>query len=113
MEWESALAQLVEFVETAAPMVWAMARRQVIVSMIQSAAWAIGLALYARWGILKVKQYDDIDDLLDDPIGFFNIFATIGAYIAVPVAIGLAVGVASRLINPDFYAMQLLLGFTQ
>jgi len=41
MEWESALAQLVEFVETAAPMVWAMARRQVIVSMIQSAAWAI------------------------------------------------------------------------
>ena len=113
MEWKDVLAQLVEFVETAAPTVWMLARRQVIVDAVQMALWAIGLTWYVRWGIVKTKQCKDIDDFYDDPFGLFVIVAVIGAYVSIPVAIGLLVGIISRLINPDFYAIRLLLSFGQ
>jgi len=116
MEWQDVLAQLVEFVENAAPMVWAIARRQVVVSIAEHILWFLGVGGFAWWGIRLGKKWRKsfvADEILDTPEGFAVMLAVIFAYIAVPVAFGLLIAIISRLVNPDFYAIQLLLNFAR
>ena len=114
MEWQDVLAQLVEFVENAAPMVWAIARRQVVVSIAEHILWFLGTSGFAWYGFTffkREKNKDDYDDLfLDKP---HVLFAGAFACVAVPVAFGLLIAIISRLVNPDFYAIQLLLNFAR
>ena len=114
MEWQDILTELVQFVEQAAPMVWAIARRQVLVRAIQDVLWMIGSgALTIRLlnlGRSSWRKYKEDERSSYD-------MAAIAAYVGVVTCgfFGLyfLCTVIGQFVNPDYYAIKLLLQFAE
>ena len=112
MEYQELLGQLVEFVQEVAPMVWRIAMKQVMVEAVQWGMAAVFslmvvavLVLVARYFYKKCNEdNEDIENVL---------FPSALAVILFAFSLFFVAEVVGRLINPEFYAIQLLLGFAQ
>lgn len=106
---------LIEFIREGSPVVMAVLMRQVYVEVVSNFVWAGVLAaayfILLRFGIYCRSRSGE-EYLSDWEIGMivsYILAAIVG--LIFPVAINEAV---SRLVNPEFYAIQLLLqGFTR
>lgn len=110
METGDLLRELVQFLEQAAPMVWAVARRQVWVIAVQQSIAILGLGTVA-W--LLGKQYWKISsnrrEYVDPELAQGTCVLIGGICAALCVALGL--GLVGRIVNPDYYAAGLLLQY--
>lgn len=111
---EEVLSKLVEFVESASPVIWETARRQVIVDLVQCIVWMAVCAAIAYICIKWSKHFwrkhqEDKYEAYDMPA----IFLALGAAIAFFVGIGLLSHVIGVAVNPNYYAIRLLLGYVQ
>jgi len=125
---EDILNRLISIVQDAAPALWAIARRQVLASIAGNAIWILFLVIatgvlawatrfyygrYTKWREWKQREhhrqivYDD-----DDGIGGMT-FAILGAVFTTFLMFVLVTGMVKYLINPDYYAIQVLLNLVK
>ena len=107
---ENELLQLIEILETASPTVWAIARHQVLVVLIQSAIWLIAfiIATYicTRLAFHFWKESKkDARNAHDITVILMSMFAVIACLVALEF-LGRVVGAA---VNPDFCAVRQIL----
>ena len=116
MEWSELFNELVELVKTAAPALWAIARRQVYAEAVGEifAALAFGAITYVclcmfRW--FKSKAVDPKKDCYDRDgwwVGTVcSAIAAGGFFFGVLIPLCNAI---KYLINVDYYAIQILIG---
>lgn len=108
------LRKLIEFIEQASPVIWGIVRRRVAVELVQSIIWlvvcVVGTYLLARlcknrWEAYKENTYSDSD-----------ISATLSGVAAAILGVAIPIiltNVVSLALNPDYYAIRLLLGFVK
>ena len=111
---EEVLSKLVEFIGSASPVIWETARRQVVVDLVQSIVWMV-LCAIATYVCVKWSKYfwrkhqEDKYGCHEVSVGFLIGGAVFAALIAT-VLLTHIIGVA---INPNYYAIRLLLGYAQ
>jgi hypothetical protein len=103
---DEAIAKFIEFVSTASPLVWAALIKQVYVEVFSMVAWGVGFAVIAFYLYRFGKKKQEEDDSDNEPI-------IVIAYIIVAAcglaAFGKLVSAIKWSINPEFYAIHLLL----
>ena len=118
---EDAITKLIEFVEMVSPAVWAVAQQQVKVQIFQSAVWVFALAAVvgACIGTGK-KAMREIELEKRVRTEYPNeLWPTLGAICIVAGLISLAMALwylahaVSLALNPDYYAIKLLLDLVQ
>ena len=103
----SSLNEILQRLQEVAPQVYATYLRQVRVSAYTYLGLTI-LALAAAAIMAWVsKVFFDSDEVCDDEPAFFFAFLAFLAFAAVVILIPATVG---RFVNPDYYAIQMLLG---
>jgi hypothetical protein len=111
MEWKELLQDLIQLVESAAPHLWRIAVKQAYVEAMQ-----FGIAALAMFGIgctllfiaKKWRENDPFDD--GDPNFVFPFVTSIFFFgLSLPF-FGSAIG---RLINPEYYAIELLINYVK
>jgi len=111
---EEVLSKLVEFVESASPIIWETARRQVAVNLVQSTVWMILCAVVAyaciRWSKHFGRKYQE-NKRGDDDIPALAL--GLGAAAAIVAVVSLLTYIAGMAVNPNYYAIRLLLGCAQ
>ena len=118
---EDAITKLIEFVEMASPTVWAVAQQQVKVQIFQSAAWVFALAAVVGACIVGGKRAMREIELekrvrVEYPS---EVWPTFGAICIIFGLISLAMAfwylthAASLALNPDYYAIEILLDLVQ
>lgn len=117
---EDLLRELIEFVKSASPMIWETFRRQVQVEIFQLVFWTVvllavslvctRLAYKTATNIKTAKEENkdrfyrsDVDEVM---ILMFSLTASVAALTIGLMNISDAI---SRIINPDFYTIQLIL----
>lgn len=119
MEWKDFLYELVEMVKNTAPALWQIAYRQVMIEAFQMGVWSffvltvsIGLncGRTALWAKAKSGDLDRYDR--ESHMGAGWAAAFMSAFFLV-LFTGLLVGIVSRLINPDYYAIAILIGMVK
>ena len=113
MDWTDLVAQLIDLVESTAPALWEMARRQVVADTVEMVFWAIFfgvvvagcLLLTRRWQeyLKREKPYHDDGYVL----GIWTAYVIAAA--CVLIGLGMAAGAIKRLVSPDYYALRLLI----
>ena len=106
---KEALLKLIEFIESASPHLWAIAKRQVMVDLVLEAILGVTLmvtVIIFAIVLVKFQRKCDWDEM--EVAGAYFIFILI---VVLPIArVVVSVGnVASRLINPDYYAIKTLM----
>lgn len=108
---DTVLQKLIEFVETASPFLWETLYRQVYVEVFQYLLWVL-LMLALIFASYKLFRYSEMRKKEDEYSDW-----EIGVWISVVFMVGLPIislsilsEMISRLINPNFYAIQLILG---
>ena len=111
MEWKDLLGELVALVQATAPELWRIARTQVLANIVSLTAWGlftlcgtVGAGLLTRYGFRKENQYDRAEVLVPS-IAFGVVFLSI--------TVALVAGIVSRLINPDYYAIAVLMNLVK
>ena len=111
MDWELMLGKLIELVENTAPHLWAIVVKQVYVRAAQHAFFlvvgAIGLVASSRGMIRALKK--KVDRSMDVEMerilwGMAFLFAVCLVVATTPTIIGL-------LVNPEYYAIELLINY--
>ena len=118
---EDAITKLIEFVEMASPTVWAVAQQQVKVQIFQSAVWVLALAAVVGACIGTGEKAVREIELEKQKQGYIadELWPTLGAICIVAGLISLAMALwylthaISLALNPDYYAIKLLLGLVQ
>ena len=104
------LQQLIDFLKSASPIVWSTFVRQVYTYAGADFIWVIGLSIASIF-LVKLGKYgkkiSDDESYSGWEIGY--IFSFIGSAIAGGVAFGLLISGIMGLINPQYYAIQLIL----
>lgn len=130
MEWQDVLAELVAFVQGAAPVIWESCVRQAVMTGIQNLLWAVivlgGLVTCLRLRPLFLKKHLEVlkskegrhsegwwGYRYDNEYKVLAIWCMVGAAILAIFFVGIMNGAIARLINPDYYAIQLLLRYVQ
>jgi hypothetical protein len=102
--------QFIDMLKSTAPLVWETLVRQVYVYAVADFAWGIGLAvgcfLLAKLGIYG-KKISDSESYSSWEVGY--IFSFMGSVAAGITAFGLIISGVMALINPNYYAIQLIL----
>ena len=110
---ERLITELVEFVQAASPIVWAAARRQVAVWQVQNIVWAVALWI-ALFVCVYVKSYANAGSKRCG--GDWDALAVVCVFLGVLFLLGL-VAVANEIIgatmNPNYYALEALMGLVQ
>lgn len=109
---EELLDRLIGIVQETAPYVWAIARRQVVSKIVASAIWATALLFTALLLAHLAKRCNKkrAKDTYGD-WGMWMAYSIVGVVLAMIAALGLTTDIVKWLINPDYYAIKLLLGF--
>jgi len=113
MDWTDLVAQLIDLVESTAPVLWEMARRQVVADTVEMAFWTLvfGVAAVLCWKLgrkwrVKLEECNRSEEEL-------YCWGIVAAYalvvISVPIAFMMAAGAIKRLVSPDYYALKLLI----
>lgn len=106
---EEAIGKLIEFIESASPVMWESARTQVISDVVSSLIWAIAALLLAvlfyisgkyAWGVSKESKYDEGSWIVASASAYFL------AAITGLIALGPLTSAIKMLINPTYYAIQ-------
>jgi len=100
---EELLRELIEFVKDASPVVWAALYKQVYVQAIQGLLWMSAPIIFL---LLLLKR--KVREWLSEPIeiAIWGWALRLAAFLLVILLLGYAIG---RFINPDYYAMKLIL----
>ena len=109
---DTVLQKLVEFVETASPFLWETLYRQVYVQVFQNLFWAL-ILLVLTFASYKLYQYCKVKKEEDGEYSSWEIGIFFGVTVAVIFPILSLVcfsEVVVRLMNPNYYAIQLILG---
>lgn len=113
---EDMLRELIEFVKSASPMIWETFQRQVQVQIFQLIFWAVVLSLVGgACAVICYKTYKKVQDKKDESYYSNTDDVMIMLFSALAALAGLAIGLinvtdaVSRMINPDFYTIQLIL----
>jgi len=111
---QDVLTQLVQFVEEAAPEVWRIAMKQV---MIQAWQYAIVIAVCSALAYVLAKVAKHQNELHEENYRGLHdmgaIFGVVGSAISAGIAFGFAVSIVGLLANPEYYAIRLLLYHAQ
>ena len=105
------LKQLIDMMKTLAPEIWAIYLKQIYVSTIMAWIWS-GISLIIMGGSLYfvtklVNKYSDTDD--EGYIFISSLFVAI--FVVMLIVLGINLDMAIRYgLNPEYYAIQLLLG---
>ena len=107
---DTVLQKLIEFVETASPFLWETLYRQVYVQVVVHVIWMIifiGLAAVCY----KLFQYGKLEKAKDDDTEwiFGLVLGGIGATVFTVFSVIELEECIIRLINPNYYAIQLIL----
>lgn len=112
---QETLSQLIAWIREASPLVWGIAMRQVYVGVVMNFVWMavfatgisalLALARYCRRGIAKRPEYHD-EDWYTEGLWVSIILAIVSVF---PTVITLCCAI-SGLLNPEWYAIELLLG---
>jgi len=107
---ETALQELIEFLENASPMVWEVLLKQVYIDAVANIAWAIMLVVVCIL-LIKLIKYSH-EKMEEDSYSSWEMGLWLG-YIFAPaagaLAFGLLVSAAMRFANPEFYAIRYIL----
>ena len=113
---EALILRLIDVVETASKKLWGIAYRQVYVNMVFDFLWVVGLAVtvYVLYRISKYcwkETHKETEGRWSDKTGseMGFVFSGIGigsCFIFIIVCVGSIVG---KLINPEYYAIKVLL----
>lgn len=107
---EKILRMLVEFVETASPIVWKMAKKQVEVCVVQLGFWMC-FSIMGSIALIKLAQWCDkrakFASYSDAHIGMA--LAIAGVIICAFTAIVIASNLIGLLLNPEYYAVRVLM----
>lgn len=110
------LKELIEFVQQASPLVWSALLKQVYIYAFQHLVWGVlfgSLALVcsivcsrftAKW-ITLVKE----EDYVEDHVSFLSVFSGCLAILSWLITFGMLIEGISRFINPEYYAIRLIL----
>ena len=102
---DEALKLLVEFVRTASPVIWEAAYRQVYVKVFNG---TLGLLFFSVVYIIWLKFANWIRS--EEPDGIdADVAKWVGTLVYLGVFLMIASGQINRLINPDYYAIKILL----
>ena len=108
---EDILLRLIDIVQETAPALWAIARRQVAANIAEVAIWfvfcaiaAIALAFVTRHGVREYRKND-----YNSSWELGAVFSGIGSVGCALVAFGLSTSLVKYLINPEFYAIKVLM----
>ena len=112
---EAILGELIEMVQATAPAQWAMAQRQVLANTVGNAVWG-GLCLLATIalglvGRYCVQQYQENGYSSGWDLGAISAFS--GACVLLIVVLINLNNVIVYYINPDYYAIKVLLGLVR
>lgn len=121
MEWEQILSELVGFVKTSAPALWAIYRRQVLVEIVQCALW-LACSLWCCFALEKLgkrlmKLHNDAEEKRKQNAHYtLKSDMDIGAWIAwgtsvlcAFISLALVSGIIGYIINPDYYIIEMML----
>lgn len=113
--YNDAIRQLIEFIQTSAPVVWDSLIRQVYVEAFGSALVMVvliiaGIALLRL--SLKLKREEDAREYSDDADDWWWGALALGILFLLLASVSLYMGIA-RLVNPIYYAIQLILPVVQ
>jgi hypothetical protein len=104
------LVKLIDLVQSTAPLIWAIAVRQVYSQVAESFVYlVIGIILLTlglKWGIYVKKNYESLDSGL---CGGIIVVAIIALLVGISLTVTNLIDVLQKLINPQFYAIQILL----
>ncbi len=117
------LSKLVDFVESASPVIWEAAQRQVVADIVSSMVWVIvclilviALVWLARWSYATLKQMAEENKGAgyysmrnEDGFAFAFVSSGIGAVIAAIIFFALITDIAKMVINPTYYAIENIL----
>lgn len=113
------LRELIEFVQQASPMIWETLVRQVYVQAMQSAVWSVFWLLLVGVSVKALAWFNrrdhDGDLVMVDEYGtnaehaLGVVFSIFTALVASVLFFYCVVDFVSRLANPDYYAIQLIL----
>ena len=115
MEWEQILTELVRFVRDAAPPVWEIYRRQVVIVSVQYTLWALvfcGIGFLSfKTGNAAMKKYKEVSrdchSFSTGDVAAYLMWAI--AALLSAIAFAFASDTIGRLINPDYYVIQMML----
>jgi hypothetical protein len=105
---DEVLKQLIDFLQTASPMVWETLIKQVYITGLSYVLWGAGLGV-ASFYCIKVGNYGRRQ--MEDDADWFGgaILAFVGAALTGVTSFGLLVSAIAHFINPEFYAIQYIL----
>jgi uncharacterized membrane protein YjjP (DUF1212 family) len=116
VNWEEAIAELIELVKTSAPHLWFIARRQVYAQVLGSGFAVLASALTVLGCKITVTYAKKRDREEEESRRFYSgewFVAVVGAIIVGVVAAFLGLtflyDVIVRLYNPDYYAIKVLI----
>jgi hypothetical protein len=113
---ENLLQQLIDLVKSAAPALWEIALRQVQVRVVIDIIWligmlaaAVGLAIALRGGFRKYQSQEH--NIYSDDFGLWMllIFEGVAELVLLGITISLITEIISYSMNPNYYAIQVLL----
>ena len=115
---EIALQELIKLVETSAPELWRIALKQVSVESLQIAmVWTIALVIFAvslkySMHFYALSNNTDVSGKKNDYMDKFVLLFvfTVVSFLVWIVATG---SLAGRLVNPEFYAIRVLMNYIQ
>lgn len=109
------IAELIEFVKTASPIVWEIFMRQVYMQAIGYLIWAVAL-IVAAFGSKKFGDWFGVKEETQRQFETYEVGKWF-CYVCAPMfalgVLALLTSMIFRFANPDYYAIQLLLGHIQ
>lgn len=119
MEWKEVLVELIEVVRTASESIWIMARRQAVVQGVQGVVGFVLclLSIVAMVWLIKIllkKAQKEIEECSYTSAWWnsdqsFSITLTgVLIFVEAIIAILLLMGSIGHFVNPDFYALRML-----
>ena len=114
MEWETLLQQLIDLVEQTAPKLWVIAVKQVYVQAAQSGIFLLVslIAIPALWKASKAAYLEKIQRY-SDTVEMKRFFFPLGVVMAIVIAVVSTFFLAGYLINPEYYAIELLMNYVK
>lgn len=97
---EVILGELIEMVQATAPMLWAIAQRQVLANTVVNAVWGALLFVIAAYCANRARRDPDEDTVT---------FCAFMAVLALLVALICITTVIMYAVSPDYYAIKVLL----
>lgn len=120
MDWQDALYEIMEIVKSTAPHLWRIARRQVYAEVAQRGIWTLVIIASSvglwKLRIMAYKLDKEAKEEAEETCSWYGDgwkttawVCTVLSSVCIIIAFSVLAGMVMRLINPDYYAIQILL----